>query len=134
LPSQQLAADSKQQKWTRRGGTALSNRLEFTMLKHVVFFKFKQGIGEEEIVDLEKSLAELPPVIPEILSYEFGRDVVRSERSYDLALVSAFKDLDAMQHYQKHPDHHIVLQKVNKLCESVLAVDYLTNPNPKSHL
>ena len=50
------------------------------MLKHVVFFKFKQGVAEAEIVDLEKSLAELPPIIPEILSYEFGRDVVRSER------------------------------------------------------
>ena len=102
------------------------------MLKHVVFFKFKHGIGEEDIVDLEKSLAELPPDIPEILSYEFGRDVVRSERSYDLALISTFKDLDAMQHYQKHPDHQIVLRKVNKLCERVVVVDFLTDPNPQS--
>ena len=102
------------------------------MLKHVVFFKFKQGIGEEEIADLEKSLAALPPVIPEILSYELGRDVVRSERSYDLALVSTFKDLDAMQHYQEHPDHQVVLKKVNDLCESVLAVDFVTDSKPQS--
>ena len=102
------------------------------MLRHVVFFKFKDGVGEAEIVDLEKSLAELPPVIPEILSYEFGRDVVRSERSYDLALVSTFKDLDSLQHYQIHPDHQIVLQKVNNLCESVLAVDFLSDSNPQS--
>lgn len=102
------------------------------MLKHVVFFEFKQGIGEEEIVDLEKSLNALPPVIPEILSYEFGRDVVRSERSYDLALVSTFKDLDSLQRYQIHPAHQIVLQKVNNLCESVLAVDFLTDSNPQS--
>jgi hypothetical protein len=96
------------------------------MIRHVVFFKFKQGIGEEVIVDLEKSIAALPPVIPEILSYEFGRDVVRSERSYDLALISTFNDLDAMQHYQKHPDHQVVLKKINELCESVLAVDFVT--------
>ena len=102
------------------------------MLKHVVFFKFKQGIGEEEIADLEKSLAALPPVIPEILSYELDRDVVRSERSYDLALVSTFKDLDAMQHYQEHPDHQVVLKKVNDLCESVLAVDFVTDSKPQS--
>jgi hypothetical protein len=102
------------------------------MLKHVVFFEFKQGIGEEEIVDLEKSLTALPPVIPEILSYEFGRDVVRSERSYDLALVSTFKDLDSLQRYQIHPAHQIVLQKVNNLCENVLAVDFLTDSNPQS--
>jgi len=99
---------------------------DYKMLKHVIFFEFKDGVGEEEIVDLEKSLAALPPVIPEILSYEFGRDVVRSERSYDLALVSTFNDLDAMQHYQKHPDHRVVLKKVNDLCKSVLAVDFVT--------
>ena len=102
------------------------------MLRHVVFFKFKDGVGEAEIVDLDKSLAELPPVIPEIISYEFGRDVVRSERSCDLALVSTFKDIESLQHYQKHPDHQIVLQKVNNLCESVLAVDFLSDPNPQS--
>ena len=45
------------------------------MLKHVVFFKFKQGIGEEEIVDLEKSLAALPPVIPmTLVGTWFGRE------------------------------------------------------------
>ena len=104
------------------------------MLKHVVFLKFKDGVGEDEIVGLEKSLAALPPVIPEILSFEFGRDVVRSERSYDLALVSTFNDLGAMQHYQKHPDHQVVLKKVNDLCESVLAVDFLTDPNPQSEI
>ena len=105
---------------------------EYKMLKHVVFFKFKDGVGEEKIVDLEKSLAALPPVIPEILSYEFGRDVVRSERSYDLALVSTFKDLEALQHYQKHPDHQVVLKKVNDLCESVLVVDFVTDSNAQS--
>jgi hypothetical protein len=89
------------------------------MLKHVVFFKFKDGVGEEEIVGLEKSLAALPPAIPEIFSYEFGRDVVRSERS-------SFKDLQSMQRYQKHPAHQIVSKKVNELCESVLAVDFVT--------
>ena len=104
------------------------------MLRHVVFFKFKDGVGEAEIVDLEKSLAELPPVIPEILSYEFGRDEVRSEKSYDLALISTFKDLDSLQRYQIHPNHQIVLQKVNNLCESVLTVDYLTNPNRQSEI
>ncbi|MGD8371444.1 MAG: Dabb family protein [Syntrophobacterales bacterium] len=97
------------------------------MLRHVVFFKFKKGVGEVEITDLVQSLAGLPPVIPEILSYEFGRDLVRSERSYDLALVSTFKDLDALQRYQKHPDHQVVLKKVNECCESVVAVDFYTD-------
>ena len=95
------------------------------MLRHVVFFKFKKRVREGEIADLEQSLAALPPVIPEILSYEFGRDVVRSERSYDLALISSFANLESMQRYQEHPDHQVVLKKVRELCESVLAVDFV---------
>ena len=97
------------------------------MLKHVVFFKFKAGVGEAEIEDLERSLSGLPSAIPEILSYEFGRDVVRSERSYDLALISSFANLESMQRYQEHPDHQVVINKVNELCESVLAVDFITD-------
>jgi hypothetical protein len=103
------------------------------MLRHVVFFKFKEGVGEEQIADLESSLGALPPVIPEILSYEFGRDTVRSERSYDLALVSTFRNLESLHRYQKHPNHQMVLKKVNDLCGSVLVVDFLTDRNPKSH-
>ena len=95
------------------------------MLRHVVFFKFNKRVGEGEIADLEESLTALPSAIPEILSYEFGRDVVRSERSYDFALVSSFNDLESMQSYQKHPEHQVVLKKVNELCESFLAVDYI---------
>ena len=100
------------------------------MLKHVVFFKFKAGVGEAQIEDLENSLAALPALIPEIIGYEFGRDVVGSERSYDLALVSSFKDLESMQHYQEHPEHQVALEKVNELCESVLAVDFVIDASP----
>ena len=104
------------------------------MLRHVVFFRFKEGVGEEQIADLERSLAALPRAIPEILSYEFGRDTVRSERSYDLALVSTFRDIESLRLYQKHPDHQMVLEKVNDLCGSVLVVDFLTNVNPQSEI
>lgn len=94
------------------------------MLKHVVFMKFKPGTPEANIADLQKGLGALPAVIPEIKGYEFGRDVVHSERSYDFALVSAFEDLAAMKRYQTHPDHVVVLKKVLEMCESIVAVDF----------
>ncbi len=94
------------------------------MLKHVVFMKFKPETPAATIEDLERSLGALPAVIPEIRQYEFGRDVVRSERSYDFALVSAFDDLDALKRYQVHPDHVVVLNKVRAMCDSILAVDF----------
>ena len=94
------------------------------MLKHLVFFKFKPEATEAEIGDLVQSLQALPAIIPEIREFQVGRDVVRSERSYDLGLLSAFDDLDAMQRYQVHPDHQAVVAKVKRLCSGVVAVDY----------
>ena len=94
------------------------------MIKHVVFMKFKAGVTEKDIADLEKSLAKLPGRIPEIKEYQFGRDIVRSERSYDFALVSAFEDMEALKRYQPHPDHLPVLAKVKGMCETILAVDF----------
>jgi len=94
------------------------------MLKHVVLFKFKPEVKEADIVELEKRLAALPSAIPEIQEYVFGRDVIRSERSYDFALVSGFADLKAMERYQKHPDHLPVLDLVKRICGAVLAVDF----------
>jgi hypothetical protein len=94
------------------------------MIKHIVFMKFKAGVSEKDMADLEKAMAQLPGRIPEIKEYQFGRDIVRSERSYDFALVSAFEDLDALKRYQPHPDHLPVLTKVKEMCETILAVDF----------
>ncbi|MFA5515414.1 MAG: Dabb family protein [Desulfuromonadales bacterium] len=94
------------------------------MLRHVVFFKFHPQVAEAEIRDLEQSLRALPAIIGEIAGFEVGRDVVHSERSYDLCLVSTFADLEAMQRYQVHPDHQAVGAKVRKLCSGVIAVDF----------
>jgi hypothetical protein len=94
------------------------------MLKHVVFLKFKKNVKAEAIEQLEKGLGALPGVVPEIRQYEFGRDVIGSERSYDFALVSAFDDLEAMKRYQVYPDHQKVIQHVRSICDSILAVDF----------
>jgi hypothetical protein len=95
------------------------------MLKHVVLMKFKADVVEKDISDLERGLGTLPEKIPEILGYEFGRDVVGSERSYDFALLSSFADLEALKRYQVQPDHQIVLKQVLRMCDSILAVDFL---------
>ncbi len=94
------------------------------MIKHIVFMKFKKGITDKNIAELEKLMAALPGRIPEIKEYLFGRDIVHSERSYDFALISAFDDLDALKRYQPHPDHQPVLAKVKELSEAILAVDF----------
>jgi len=95
------------------------------MIKHIVLLKFKKDAQAEFINGLENKLGALPGVISEIKSYEFGRDIVRSERSYDFALVSVFEDTDSLKRYQVHPKHQEVLKTVKELCESVIVADFI---------
>lgn len=94
------------------------------MLTHVVLFKFKPETTAAQAAQLEAGLKGLPARIAEIREFRVGADVVRSERSYDLALVSAFDDLAAMQRYQVHPAHQDVVALVKALCAGVVAVDF----------
>jgi len=95
------------------------------MIKHVVMLKFKNDAQEAVIGVLEKKLGALPGEIPEIRSYEFGRDVLRSERSYDFALISVFEDIESLKRYQIHPRHLEVLKKIKDLCESIIVADFV---------
>jgi quinol monooxygenase YgiN len=94
------------------------------MLKHVVVMKFKPGTSEDDIEDIEKGLASLPARIPEIKRYEFGKDILHTERSYDFVLISEFEDQEAMGRYQTHPYHFAVLNKIRAICENIIAVDF----------
>jgi hypothetical protein len=94
------------------------------MITHVVLFKFNQGTSDQDIQTLLEGLGELPQQIEEIREFRFGRDVIHSERSCDLGLVSSFDDLDALQRYQTHPLHQQLLVHIKAICDSIAAVDF----------
>ncbi len=94
------------------------------MLNHVVLMKFKPEVSEEDIRELERVLDPLPNKIMEIKVYEFGRDVLGSERSYDFALLALFANRAALERYQSHPDHLPVAAKIGTMCANVVTVDF----------
>ena len=94
------------------------------MIRHVVFFKFKPEVSPADRADLVARLRALPERVPGILQPEVGEDLVRSPRSYDVALVFGFEDRAAMDRYQVHPNHVPVVERARRLCESIIAVDY----------
>lgn len=94
------------------------------MLKHIVFMKFKPDVKAPDIEQLKQSLGGLPALIPEIREFVFGRDILRTERSWDFGLVSAFDNVEALNRYQVHPEHQIVVQKVRAMCDNIVVVDF----------
>lgn len=93
------------------------------MIKHIVLFKFKNP-SEEIINNVVSGLRALEGKVESLRSIEVGTDVIRSERSYDVALVSSFDSLDGLQAYQIHPEHVKIADYIGTVKESTIAVDY----------
>lgn len=96
------------------------------MITHVVLFKLKDK-SPETIEKTRKVLAEMEGKIPQLLHIEVGVDMLRSERSYDLALITKFNSLDDLQAYQVHPVHLKVGEFLQTVRESSICVDYEFN-------
>lgn len=93
------------------------------MIVHIVLFKLKEGTPEN--VEAARAVLEgLRGKIPVLRRLEVGADVLRTERSYDLALTAEFDTLDDLQAYQVHPAHLEVVAYIGRVRESAVAVDY----------
>jgi hypothetical protein len=92
------------------------------MFTHIVFFKLK---NKEQVPEARDILLSMAGKIPELKELEVGVDVLHTERSYDLALVTRFDSLEDMNTYQVH-EYHVneVLQYIKPMIESSKAVDY----------
>lgn len=91
------------------------------LITHIVFFKFKDA---SHIAKAKNDLLALKAKIPQIRYLEVGVDILRTERSYDLALVTKFDSLEDLQSYQVHPAHQEFVKFIAEVKESVVAVDY----------
>lgn len=92
------------------------------MVTHIVFFRFND---QAQVPVAKELLLSMAGKIPVLRHLEAGMDVVRSERSYDLALVTKFDSMADLDAYQVHPYHAgevVPFMKAN--CSSVVAVDY----------
>lgn len=93
------------------------------MLTHVVFFKLvdQSPDGAAEVRD---RILALRDQIPQLRHLEAGVDVVRSDRSWDVALLARFDgraDLDA---YAAHPAHVAFATWLAPRRERSCVVDY----------
>ena len=94
------------------------------MITHIVFFKLSEPTAGN-ISETRQMLLEMSGKIPWIRHLEVGTDLLRSERSYDIALLARFDTIADLQAYQVHPFHAFeVVPHVKSVCSSIVAVDY----------
>ena len=96
------------------------------MVTHIVLFKLAEP-SAENLAGTREKLLSMGGKIDLLRHLEVGIDVIRSERSHDIALTTRFDSLDDLQAYQIHPYHaEVVVPYMKAVCTSVVAVDYLT--------
>src|SRR5476651_2149711 len=95
------------------------------MLVHIVCWKYKAETGDPARIDHRAKLKALVGVIPEIVGFDVGSDILHLERSFDSGLVATFADRDALARYTVHPEHQKVAALGKQLAEKVVSVDFL---------
>lgn len=97
------------------------------MIRHVVMWRFEENAeGKTRLQNMEyirDRLMALLPIIPEIKRMEIGFDVLHSDMSYDMILLTEFDSLDDLNYYKNHPDHVAVSQYVAKVRTSRVVCD-----------
>lgn len=93
------------------------------MIRHIVLFKIKDEF-KEEIPRLVAAFYGMAGKVEGLLELEAGADILHSERSYDLALVTVFRDFEAFQAYQTHPAHLPVKKRMHEVRETSVACDF----------
>lgn len=99
------------------------------MLIHIVCWKYKVDTPPAAREQHMAMLKSLPGKIECIETFDVGSDILHLDRSFDTGLVVGFKDRDALEEYDAHPDHQAVVALGRQVAEKVVSVDFLTD-NP----
>ena len=100
------------------------------VLRHAVFFKFKDGTSTEDIAKVVGAFDELPKKIDSIKGYERGTNVSPLEFNDGLThcFFLTFKDEAGREKYLPHPDHKAFGAVLRPHLDKVFVVDFWGNP------
>jgi hypothetical protein len=98
------------------------------MIKHIVFFKFKDfAEGENKTTNMAKAKVMLDGLVgrvPSLLSMCAGPGVPGSASDWDFALITEFDSPEALQQYTNHPEHKKVSDFISKVRAERAFVDF----------
>jgi len=108
------------------GGTARGAEPPAARLRHVVFFKFKEGTTPEKLKEITDAFGELPKKIDVIRDFEWGTDVSveNLSKGFTHCFFVTFDDEKGRDVYLPHPAHKAFVDIVKPHLDDVCVVDY----------
>ncbi|CAK1361861.1 hypothetical protein CB0940_02811 [Cercospora beticola] len=93
---------------------------------HIVLFKLKPGVTQEQIAELEAAGRAMVGQVPGLVKFDFGPPLASTAHralGYDLGLVSTLEKPEDVAIYAQHPAHLAVHHVREKICDHTLAYD-----------
>lgn len=96
------------------------------VLRHVVMYKFKEGLSAGQIEEVSAAFSALPGKIDSIIGFEKGTNVSIENKSegFTHIFVVTFRDEAGRDRYLKHPAHDDYVKVVKDRREKVIVFDY----------
>jgi len=94
------------------------------MIKHIVMWKFKDGVAEVDKAEMKRKLEALKGVVPTLVNIEIGLNVAECPPAMDMVLSSEFQTAEDLKAYVAHPEHQKVVAFVKPLVCERAVVDY----------
>ncbi len=96
------------------------------VLRHVVMYKFKDGLPPAQLQEVIDTFAGLPKKIDTIVGFEAGTNVSKEGKSEGLthAFVVTFKSEADLTAYLVHPAHDAYVKVVRDRREKVIVFDF----------
>ena len=97
-----------------------------SLLRHTVFFKFKEGTTAEQMKQVEDAFSALPSKIEQIKAYEWGLNNSPEglDKGFTHAFFLTFESEEDRAIYLPHPDHEAFGEILGPILEKVVVVDY----------
>ena len=93
------------------------------MIRHVVLYTIKDEF-KAKIPQLIEAFYSMKSKIPGLMDLESGQDQLHSDRSCDLALITAFDSWDSYRAYLTHPAHLPVKAGMQEARSGSVSCDY----------
>jgi hypothetical protein len=101
------------------------------MLTHIVLFRPRAGLSEQERASLAEALHTAIRSIPSIRRARFGRRVTHGRPyeqlmrvDYEYAALLEFDDLDGLKAYLEHPAHEALAMRFFQVLDEGLMYDF----------
>src|SRR5688572_22553355 len=95
------------------------------LLRHIVLFRFKEEVNEEQVAEAGKAFLALPDVVNVIQDIEWGKAINETPPYTHCLLVTVQTEAD-LQAYGEHPAHTEIGENYGHLVQDAAVLDFWT--------